>query len=150
MRIITLFFFFSLLTTLAIGQTRCDTTDSGIFIITEVLPTPNITYGQLENLLNTSIDINEYTRPDRNWIYLSFIINCNGEDFDYEIYGPIDKKLQDKLIQIIKSNVSWTPAKQRGENVDFQKNFPIKIEGNQFKILDQENKNQKKKKKKKK
>ena len=150
MRITTLFIFISFVITQAIGQTRCDTTDTGIFIITEVPPMPNITYEQLESLLNTSIDINEYTALDENWIYLSFIINCKGEDFDYEILRQIDKRLQDKLIQIIKSNVSWTPAKQRGESVDFQKNIYIKIEGNQFKILDQENKKQKKKKRKKK
>ncbi len=147
MRITTLFIFISLIINQSNGQTRCDTISTDIFVYTEVPPMPDITYEQLEKILSSSIDITDYNAPVGNMIYLSFVINCKGEDFDYFMHQQVDSKLKDKLIQIIQSNMSWTPAKHGGKEVDFQKSISIKIEGNQFKILDQDNKKRKMKKK---
>jgi len=130
------------------GQTRCDTVTEHIFVVAEEMPTSNISIDQLEDILNSSIDINKYPRPDGNVIYVSFTINCNGEDFDYKVLRPIDKRLENQLLSIIQSNMTWTPAKQRDRQVDFQKTFEIRIDNGRFNIMDdKEQKSNKKRKK---
>lgn len=128
---------FLLTSTIVLGQTRCDTIGDQIFSVTEDMPTSNISIEQLENILNNSINLSEYPQPDRNVIYLNFIINCNGEDFDYKVLRPIDKGLKNKLLPIIESNMTWTPAKQLNIQVDFSKTFEIRLDGNRFNILDE-------------
>ena len=62
--------------TIVIGQTRCDTISDDIFGVTEEMPTLNISIDQLEDILNISIDLNKYSRPEGNAIYVNLIINC--------------------------------------------------------------------------
>lgn len=119
------------------GQSRCDTLDENIFVLAEIMPTSNITFNQLEDLLNSSIDMNEYHLNDRDLIHISFIINCKGEDFDYQVSQHINITLQEKIIQIIQESMDWTPAKQRNREVDFKKIISIRIDNNQFNVLDE-------------
>lgn len=65
-----------------IAQARCDTLDESIFFVTEVLPEPGISMSQVSSVLNTSIDLNKYQVPNGYSIYVNFIINCKGEDFN--------------------------------------------------------------------
>jgi len=120
-----------------LGQFRCDTLDKSVFFVTEILPTSNITYNQLEELLENSIDLNEYHLNDGDMIHISFIINCKGEDFDYQVSQYINITLQEKIIQIIQESMDWTPAKQRNREVDFKKIISIRIDNNQFNVLDE-------------
>lgn len=126
-----------LIGTTVIGQTRCDTVREDIFHVTEEMPTLNISIEQLEDILSNSIDLNQYARPDGNVIYINFIINCKGEDFDYKVLRPVDKGLEKQLLSILKTSTTWTPAKQRNKPVDFSKTFEIRLEGNKFNILDE-------------
>ncbi|MBU1369584.1 MAG: hypothetical protein KJ578_04140 [Bacteroidetes bacterium] len=136
------------------GQNKCDTTQYGeneeIFVIVEIMPTPNITSKQLEIILNSSIDLNEYPDDLKKPIYITFIINCKGEDFNYKFHTQIDQKLQVKLNNILKSNLNWTPAYHNGEPVDISKNIKIEIVNNQFQVPDFENQKRNKKSRKKK
>ena len=116
-------------------QSRCDTLRDGVYVVSEFPPKPNIAYNQLENILNSSINLNDYELPENNMIYVNFIINCKGEDFDFTVLKNIDKKLQDILIQTIHSNVKWTAGKQNGKNIDFSQTIVLKIKKNRFKIL---------------
>lgn len=121
------------------GQKRCDTlrTDM-IFTVTEVSPKSNITYEELENLLNNNINIKEFEKPPGDMIYLTFTINCKGEAFDYKFFRSVDKKLQDNILGVIVNNMNWMPAQQSSRKVDFQKNISIKIEkNNKFNVLDE-------------
>ncbi len=132
------------------GQTRCDTTTEFIWFITEVMPKPNISMTQVESILNKSIDLSNYAKPVDNIIYLNFIINCKGEDCEYKILNikPIDRELENQLISIIKSNLDWTPAMQKGEKVDIQMPMKISIENNCFNIIEDKEKTKKRKRKK--
>jgi hypothetical protein len=118
------------------GQTRCDTIQKEIFIATEELPRPSISYDQLALVLNSSINLNDYNPPKENIIYISFIINCKGEDFNYKTLKPIDNNLTDILFKTIKSNLTWIPAKQNKQEVDIQKTLIIRIENGKFHISD--------------
>ena len=118
------------------GQTRCDTTKKEIFIATEELPMPSISYDQLALILNNSINLNDYNPPQEDLIYISFIINCKGEDFDYKTFKPIDNNLTNILFKTIKSNLTWTPARQNKQEVDFQKMLILSIENGKFHISD--------------
>jgi hypothetical protein len=123
--------------TIVLGQTRCDTIGDDIFFVTEEMPKLNISIDQLEDILNNSIDLNKYSRPDGNVIYVNFIINCKGEDFDYKIIRPVDKGLEKQLLSILETSMIWTPAKQRNKPVDFSKSFEIRLDGNRFNVLDE-------------
>lgn len=133
-----------------LAQTRCDSIGEEIFVvIIDESPKSNFSIDQLEEILNNSIDINNYSRPDGNVIYVSFIINCKGEDFDYKVLRSIDKELEKQLLPVLQSNMTWTPAKFRNKEVDCGKTIEIRIEGDRFNILD-ENEYQKIKRKRKK
>jgi hypothetical protein len=58
-----------------LGQTRCDTIQKEIFIVTEELPKPSISYDQLALVLNSSINLNDYSPPKEN-IIKSFPDSC--------------------------------------------------------------------------
>ena len=122
---------------LLLGHSRCDTVDENIFVLAEIMPTSNITYNQSEELLKSSIDLKEYNLNDGDIINIGFTINCKGEDFDYKVFQPVDITLQKKIIQIIRENMDWTPAKRRNREVDFQKIISIRIDSNQFNVLDE-------------
>jgi len=121
-----------------IAQTRCDTLDESIFFVTEVLPEPSISLSQLSSVLNTSIDLNKYQVPNGFSIYVNFIINCKGEDFNYRVIKPeqIDENLERELLTTIQNTLTWSPAMQRGKGVDFSKTINILVENNQLNIIE--------------
>lgn len=116
------------------GQTCCDS--SGVFFICEELPLPSISLSQLEEILNSSIDIKNEHINDGDIIKLIFIINCKGEDFNYKTLQPIDSTLKAQLIQNIHSNIKWTPGQQAHRKIDFWQTLSISIENGKFRILD--------------
>jgi len=131
----------------ATGQTRCNTGDA-IYVVTEVAPTAGFSYSDLEVLLNSSIDLGLYTLPDNGLIYVSFIINCKGEVFEYQVARPIDKDLEEQLLPLLRRAMSWTPAKQLNIPVDLRKTIAIGTEHNRFEIMQREENARKRKKRK--
>lgn len=122
MRLLSILTVFTILTlSVTNAQTRCDTINDDIFVVTEEMPQSNISFSELELILNSSVDITKFPHPDGNVVYVGFIINCYGEDFDYKVLKPIDKELETQLLSLIQSNMTWTPAKQRNRPVDFNK-----------------------------
>lgn len=119
---------------LSSGQSRCDTLRKEVFIATEEPPTPSISYDQLVLILNKAIDLSDYNAPKEK-IYINFIINCHGEDFNYKTLKPIDNNLMDDLIKTIKTNLTWSPGKHNKQNVDFSKTLTIIIENGKFKDI---------------
>ena len=117
------------------GQSRCDTTRMDmIFTITEVMPKSNITLDELETKINQEINASDFPMPQGNMIYLTFTINCKGETFDFKFLRPVDEKLQDKILAIVKTNMNWQAGSQNGRVVDVQTTISIKIENNKFNI----------------
>jgi hypothetical protein len=125
------------------GQTCCDS--SSVFFICEELPSPSISLSQLEEVLNSSIDLKNKHINDGDIIKIIFIINCKGEDFNYKTLQPIDSTLKDQLFQIIHSNVKWIPGQQAHRRIDFWQTLSIIIESGKFRILDQDGTTKKKK-----
>jgi len=135
MKILGVVLLFVLSVNILSGQVRCDTVDDQMFIVTEVMPKANISEIELENLLNSLIDLSNYKQFNGMIVYVNFIINCKGEDFDYKIIeSTINKELEQKLILTIQSNVKWTPAKQRKKYVDVNKTIKIQIDSGKFNI----------------
>ena len=116
-----------------LGQTCCDTT--GVFMIAEKPATPNITYKQIEETLNTAVPIDHFILPTDNVIKIRFIINCKGETLNYSKLSQLDNELYNEIILTLKSTVSWTPAKQANRNVDIWKILTISSKNGRFKIL---------------
>jgi len=139
--IITTFIFFSL--TNLNGQTFCDSLE--IFVVSEVMPKPSITYSQLEEILNNSISLNGILLPKNGIIILSINLNCKGEVINYRSLYELDSELKDKIIQTIKSSIHWTPAKQANKNVDFWIIMKIIVDNGEFNILDDKEFNKRRK-----
>jgi len=139
---------FGLTSTLLSGQSLCDTTlQNNIWVATLEPPTSSVPYDQLVLILNKTIDLSDYNAPEEN-IYINFIINCKGEDFDYKSLKPIDNRLVEAIVKTLRSNLTWTPAKHNKQNVDFGQTLTIKIENGKFRELSDSNGTQKKMKKK--
>jgi len=115
------------------GQTCCDSLS--VFTICEEPPLPSITLIQLEEILNNSIDVKNERINNGDIIKIIFIINCKGESFKYKTVQPIDSTLKDQLIQIIHSNIKWTPGLQAHRKVDSWQTLSIIIENGKFRIL---------------
>lgn len=135
--LINIVLFFILLTNVAIGQSRCDQfpDSSDIFVIVEEMPEGNLDGDQLTELLNHSIDLKNYRLKSIEVVYYGVTINCKGEAFDLEILRPIDPDLDSKIIQVIKSNMSWKPGKFRSNPVDVRLTERIYIVEDRFQIL---------------
>jgi hypothetical protein len=128
------------------GQSSCDTSASP-FVLCEDPPLPSISYSQLEEIFNSSIDIKNEHINDGDIIRIIFIINCKGEDFNYRSLQRVDTTLMDNLFKLIHSNMKWTPGRQGGRKIDFQQTIPISIENGKFRILSDNDKKLMKKKK---
>jgi hypothetical protein len=142
------FFFlilFALTPVLISGQTRCDTLQKEIFIATDMPPIPSISYNHLVTILNNTINLKDFNTLEGS-IYINFIINCKGEDFDYKTLKSMDDKLMEELFKTIKSNLTWTPAQHNKKTVDFSETLIIKIEDGRFAKIFDSNETSKKKK----
>lgn len=139
------------------GQTLCDgsflDTTSHVFVLVDAMPEPNLLKRQLEPILNSSINLDKYDLAEGTKIYLGFIVNCRGEDFNYRVLRPVDDAFEEKLISVIQSNLEFKNGSQRGHPVDVAFTYQIIVENGLLNILDEEeiqNKNQKKRKRRKK
>jgi hypothetical protein len=129
---------FGLTSSLISGQSRCDTLQKEIWVATKEPPRPSVSYDQLVLILNKTIDLSNYDAPKEN-IYINFIINCKGEDFDYKSIKPIDSRLMEAIVKTFRSNLTWIPAKHNKQNVDFGQTLTIKIENGIFRELSDSN-----------
>jgi hypothetical protein len=129
---------FGLTSALLSGQSRCDTLQKEIWVATKEPPRPSVSYDQLVLILNKTIDLSNYDAPKEN-IYINFIINCKGEDFDYKSLKSIDNRLMEVIVKTLRSNLTWIPAKHNNQNVDFGQTLTIKIENGKFRELSDSN-----------
>jgi hypothetical protein len=127
------------------GQSFCDTA-AGPFVACEEPPISNISFSQLEEILNNSIDIKYEQINDGDIIRIIFIINCEGEDFNYRTLQPVDSTLKNKLFKTIHSNMKWTAGRQAGRKIVFRQQILIGIVNGKFVILNDNDKKGKKKK----
>jgi protein TonB len=58
-------------------------------------------------------------------VYLSYIIEKNGQVSNVEVKRGVDKELDDEAIRVISSMPKWTPASNRGKAVRSQILLPI-------------------------
>jgi hypothetical protein len=122
------------------GQSYCDT-KAGPFVVCEEPPPPNISFGQLEDIPNSSIDVKNEHINEGAIIRIFFIINCKGEDFNYRTLQPADSTIKDKLFKTIHSNMKWTAGEQAGRKIDFQQQILLNIVNGKFLVLnDNDNK----------
>lgn len=124
----------------AMGQTRCDTIQEEIFMVLEVRPEPSVSIAQLEEFLNSSIDLSEYAVEDGVVFYINFIVNCHGEHFDYKVLKPVDEKLESEILSVLQSHVTWSPGKQRDKEVDVLKIMQIRVEKGSLQIVEEKGK----------
>ncbi len=138
------------------AQVLCDTNSRMIYIFTEHPPIPNLTDNELESKLNSLIDPSILERYKADYLYITFIVNCYGEDFDYKLAKQQDGKaqkdtlsdFQEVFLNKMQSLLTWSPAtrdiKEKGKQiekaVDFQGTYTIRIDGSKFHILNEKEK----------
>jgi hypothetical protein len=76
-----------------------------IFISTDSIPKMDKTIDSLEAIINSAITINKLNIKNKK-IFVTFTINCKGEDFDYEVRNYKNKEFNKTLIGILKDNVN--------------------------------------------
>ena len=129
--------FFILISNIAFGQSRCDQMpDSAeIFAIVEEMPEANLNDAQITELLNGRIDLTNYSLKSIETVYYGVTVNCKGQAFDYGILRTIDPGLDSKILQVLKTNLIWTPGKSGGNPVDVRITKRIYIVDDQFQML---------------
>jgi len=128
------------------GQSFCDTT-AGPFIVCEEPPVPHISFSQLEEILNNSINIKSEHIIEGDIIRIVFIINCEGEDFNYRTFQPVDSTIKAMLFKTIHSNMKWTAGRQGGKDIDCQQQIHLGIVNGKIVVLNDNDKTGKKRKK---
>ena len=115
------------------SQIECDSSSStDIFIASEIRPAANITAIDLENILNSSIDLTKYELPKELNVKVYFIISCDGTDSSYRVKNLDNKELEYSIVNVLKTNIEWTPAINQGRYVNFQNTLPLRIKDNRF------------------
>jgi hypothetical protein len=104
--------------------------------MTDEPPKMNMSFQDLEKIINNEIWTTDYQINGYPIIHLSFIINCKGEHFDYKVLDYKNQDFNKRLIDCIMNNIAWTPARHRGIPVDFSFMFTIKLQKNFINILD--------------
>lgn len=146
MKRFTLLAAFTFLTlSIVVGQTRCDTISEEIAMFTEEMPESSISNDQLEEILNSSIDLNKYSVEDGVVIYINFIVNCRGEHFDYKVLKPVDDVLESEVLSVLQSNVMWSPGKHHDKEVDVLKIMQIRVDKGRLRIVEEKGKKSRRK-----
>ena len=142
--------------TTGFSQTLCDTTNQKIWIVLEHPPQLTIADADLEIKLNSAIDPTLLANYNANFLYVTFFINCIGQDFNYELFKQADgltkidtiSDFQKMFLSEFQSIASWTPGlftfhkngKEMQRPVDCQGSFTIRVDGNKLHILNEKEK----------
>lgn len=129
-----------------VGQCKCDTLADNIFVATEIPPKMDKSIDELEVIVNKEIDLNKYDLKVKE-IYVSFIINCKGEDINYKVLKCDNRDFNKILTDCLMNNLNWIPAEQNSKKVDFSYVFGLRIENGRINILDDSEKKKLKRKK---
>src|SRR4030042_6780161 len=124
----------------SIGQSLCDTSSKDVFVWSEYTPEMNISYHDLENIINQDIKLADYHINQDKIIYLSLLINCKGEQFNFKVSNSDNQIFNNALTDCVNKNISWIPGKHNGKTVDFSYTFTIKLQSNIITILDSKEK----------
>jgi len=118
------------------GQSLCDTTISdttaGVWVVTEIMPTCNITAEELEYRVNYDLLLKDFNIGNGTVFKILFYINSKGEDFNYRVLNSDNEKFNKKFIGSIQSNTEWTPAYIIRKNKQIPVDFGLVLE---FKII---------------
>lgn len=134
-----------------LAQTLCDTRSGMIWVAVEHPPKPNLTDKELSIKLNSFIDPKLLDSYKSDFLVITYIVNCKGEDFNYKLAneqnGKVQKdslsNFQEVFLTKMQSLLSWSPGtieikengKQIEKAVDFQGSYTIRIDGSKFHIL---------------
>ena len=151
-----LFITFLLIITTGFSQTVCDTTGNRIYAYLEHPPQPTITEAELELKLSSTISPTSLANYHADYLYVTFIINCKGEDFDYKLAKRSDglliqdstSEFQLAFLSNFQSFATWKPGlntvmekgKPVEKPVDFHGSYILKVEGNKLHILNTQEK----------
>ena len=147
---------FLLFDTFSFSQTPCDTTGSKIFVSLEHPPRLTITEAELELKLNSAISTTSLVDYHADYLYVTFYINCMGQDFNYKLAKLSDgltkqdtiSDFQRTLLSSFQSFTSWTPGKftfyKNGKPVDgpvdYQGSYTLRVDKSGLHILDEKEK----------
>lgn len=148
---------FLLIITTGFSQTVCDTTGNRIYAYLEHPPQPTITDAELELKLNSTISPTSLANYHADFLYVTFIINCKGEDFDYKLAKRSDgllfqdstSEFQRTFLSNFQSFATWKPGlntvNEKGKTVekpvDFQGSYTLRVDDNKLHILNKKEKN---------
>ena len=120
-----------------IGQTRCNYNpkDSLIFWLTELMPTLTISVENLENKINNEIQLKDNNLNEVQIFYVTLIINCKGEGFNYKVQKYENELFNQKFVECIKNIAEWNPAYQGGSPVDIGYSMKFEVLNNKIKYI---------------
>ena len=137
------------------AQTLCNNRNL-VFIPVDYRLEANLTDKELEINLNTLIDPSLLEGYKADYLFITFIVNCKGEDFEYKLSKLQDGKFlkdslsnfQEVLLSKMQLWLTWTPMTmktiEKGKMIekaeDCQGSYIIRIDRNKFHILNEKEK----------
>ena len=121
-----------------IGQARCNYNpkdSSEIFLVTEIMPTLKTPVEELESKLNNEIKLKDYNLNEGQIFYLTLIINCKGEGFNYKVQKYENELFNQRFVECIKNYANWNPAYQNGSPVDIGYTMKFEALNNRIKYI---------------
>jgi hypothetical protein len=123
------------------AQTYCDSIKSP-WVLTDIMPSCNISAEELELMLNRDVPLKKYTLENGKGFSVRLILNCKGEGFNYKVLNTDNEIFNKAIIDCISNNTKWSPAfiqrKDKMIPVDFSLVLEFKNQNGEIVYLDSE------------
>jgi hypothetical protein len=123
------------------AQTYCDSNKLP-WVLTDIMPSCNISAEELELMLNRDVPLKKYTLENGKGFSVRLILNCKGEGFNYKVLNSDNEIFNKVIIDCISNNTKWSPAyilrNKKMIPVDFGITLGFKIQNEKIVYLDNE------------
>jgi len=94
----------------------------------------------LEKKLNPNVPVNNGAPAGRYTVYVQFVVNKEGDIADVKALTDNGYGMEQEVIRLIRNGPRWTPAIQRGRNVNAYRKQPVtfQVEDESFDITSKE------------
>jgi hypothetical protein len=144
MRLITILFLLIVPYNLILGQSN-KACYSKIYQVTDTLPKLLSAKEDILEIMKQEIVVPDSLKNSKGFIFIKYVINCNGDIVNLRVVKTADSDgnlmnnefefLAPNVINILKKELRWTPARNGGKTVDFLQIFSISFDRGSISIM---------------
>lgn len=118
---------------------------SKIYQVTDTLPKLLSAKEDILKIMKQEIVVPDSLKNSTGFIFIKYVINCNGDIVNLRVVKTADSDgnlmtnefefLASNVINILKKELRWTPARNGGKTVDFLQIFSIRFDRGSISIM---------------